>query len=1045
MPETLFFQDTPNGLEVALAQSTGKPASADMRSLYSKRRANRASPVLVIAFYGTEECERVSLCGPAGAQPRVYYGIEVSQAERLAQAALKEANHHAATRLLQRFLKELDSGTAFPGLRNVGLLARQELKVGVPKRNDWNAACARSTQLMELKGQQLIEGLGYQIEMIASNASLLKADGHKYAVAVFCDENETFEMPSNRFDAASPVSRALALADRDKVPWIILTRGSEIRLHSASPDVGVGRRGRSETFIECNLSLLAEQQAGYLHLLFSAEALADNGSFAQTLENSNDYASDMAIRLRDRVYKQTVPALAEAISKRISLRGGLTEQDLTDAYEQVMVILFRLLLVFYAEDNDLLPYRSDDNYRHHALSSIAQQLTEAKKKGVYKHSKGSNKLWNAVTRLWDAVNEGAPSMKVPSYNGGLFASDPEQNKSGAAIAQLSLTDAEFGPALEGVLLDEGHEGIGPVDLRLLTVREFGTIYEGLLESKLSVAQDDLIVTTVKGEARYEPAGPDVEDDQVDVPHGTVYLHHYSGARKATGSYFTKPFAVNHLLEHALEPALDAHIQHLNECLAEDRTSDAAQMFFDFRCADIAMGSGHFLVAAIDRIESRLSGWLALNPLPEISNELSRLRKKARYALRDLADDTMLEDCALLRRQIARHCVYGIDKNRVAVELARLSIWIHTFVPGLPLSFLDHNLLHGDCLTGVASLEDAVEALSPKTQKQGSSKPDTQSLFLHQLEELMKACQQDLVKLGTLNDADKAEIEEAREAHSSIHDKVAPAKAVFDVVTSVRAGVMSASEIIDFTPDSVAEKAVLPKVREAVQRFTPVHYPSDWPEVFARGKRSGFDCLLGNPPWDKVVVDHKVWWGMHLPGIRSMPTQQRQQKIRVFENSRPDLSEMFGSEKRRAEELKILLRATFPKLGSGQTDLYKAFSWANLGLCREGGHIGIVLPRTAMTDAGMASWRSEIITPPPANQSHENVSASGSHSHQQQRLGVQRDTPLVHTGSGNSQQTFSVATGINTKHWAFESVDGRYTIALVSVCKRSPRTEPGRHL
>src|SRR5205823_3941602 len=166
----------------------------------------------------------------------------------------------------------------------------------------------------------------------------------------------------------------------------------------------------------------------------------------------------------------------------------------------------------------------------------------------------------------------------------------------------------------------------------------------------------------------------------------IYLHNRSGARKASGTYFTKEFAVDHLLDHALEPALKDHLGRLDTL---DET-DAAERFFDFRVADIAMGSGHFLVAAVDRIERAFSGYLVKRPLPGVHQELRRLRESARDKLGDLAEQLEIEDTQLLRRLIARRCIYGVDLNPVAVNLARLSIWIHTFVPGLPLSLLDHN-------------------------------------------------------------------------------------------------------------------------------------------------------------------------------------------------------------------------------------------------------------------------------------------------------------------------------------------------------------------
>ena len=183
--------------------------------------------------------------------------------------------------------------------------------------------------------------------------------------------------------------------------------------------------------------------------------------------------------------------------------------------------------------------------------------------------------------------------------------------------------------------------------------------------------------------------------------GETYLQNRSGERKSSGSYYTKRFAVEHLLNGALEPALSDHFARLDGM--DD--ADAAWAFFDFRVADIAMGSGHFLIGAIDHIEKRMADYLAAWNLPGVRRELAHLRAAALGELGDLGENTTIEDGQLLRRLIARRCIYGVDLNNLSVQLARLAVWIHTFVPGLPLSFLDHNLVHGNSLVGVGTLDE----------------------------------------------------------------------------------------------------------------------------------------------------------------------------------------------------------------------------------------------------------------------------------------------------------------------------------------------------
>ncbi len=499
-PERMFTQDAPNGLEVVLARASRRPTTVDLRKAWDKRKAGRASPVLLIVSYPTLEGRRVSVYGPVGDQP-ARHDLEVSQAERMADVALGEPSHHAATRFLLATLPEVDS--PMPGVRNVGLLATQELQAGVPARPDWNVAVDKASPLLGLRGRRLMEGLGFGVEALRYNASMLTINGAKRAVAVFCDEEEPFEAPAQRFNNASPVSRALAVADQEGVPWVVLTRSSEIRLYAARPDTGVGRKGRAETFVELNLALLPREQSGYLHLLFSSEALAANGTVEQILAESARFAADLAVRLRERVYNETVPLLAEAVVARLASHiqeGELSEEQLADAYEAVMVILFRLLFVAYAEDKDLLPYRTNEWYHSKSLTGIAQRLADEQ----LPSDPVATALWDDVNQLWLTVDQGNVGWGVPAYNGGLFSSDPGINPSERILADLRLTDAEMAPALAALLVDRGKEGKGPVDFRSLSVREFGTIYEGLLESRLSVAREDL---TLNRRGVYVPVKP----------------------------------------------------------------------------------------------------------------------------------------------------------------------------------------------------------------------------------------------------------------------------------------------------------------------------------------------------------------------------------------------------------------------------------------------------------------------------------------------------------------------------------------------------------
>lgn len=975
-PAGLFTQDTGNGLEVVLTTATSVPKPADLRSAWEKRRGKRASPVLLVVGYPGPDGVAVALCGPVGDQPSVYLDLTRSQVERVAATALAEPSHHAATRFLLGTLPELDSD--LPGLRNVGLLATQELRAGVPARSDWPAAVAKSKELLSKRGTALIQSLGFHVETLATSASMLTVGNGNRVVAIFLDEGETFDAPASRFSSTSPVSHGLALADQQGVPWVLLTRGSEIRLYAARNDTGVGRKGRTETFVEANLALLPEDRAGYLQLLFSADALADDGSIEEILDRSADFAADLAVRLRERIYFDTVPKLAEAVARRMA--DDPSEDDLAHAYEQVMVILFRLLFVAYAEDKDLLPYRTNSRYADHSLSRMVRRIVDDRRAEKEGYDESAADLWEDVTQLWRAVDKGRSTWGVPAYNGGLFSSDPGVNRSGAELDQLELTDAEFGPALSAMLVDDGPEGVGPVDFRSLSVREFGTIYEGLLESQLSVAPSAL---TVDKEGNYVPARG---KQPVLVEAGAVYFHNRSGARKDTGSYFTKPFAVEHLLDHALEAALTDHLGRLDALREEGDDAALASAFFDFRCADIAMGSAHFLVAAVDRIEARLSNWISVHPVPAVNAELERLRSIAYEALGDLGEGVEIETGSLLRRQVARRCIYGVDRNPISVELARLAIWIHTFVPGLPLSFLDHNLICGDSLTGVGTLDEVLDVLNPPDKKGMDS-----GIFRLQIDEFLGAASKALARLARVSDANSAEIAEARAAHRDALDAVKSASDLFDLVAAHRSGVGQLPVGIDETV--IAAYRSEEAVELAIDAIKPVHFPTSFPEVFTRAL-PGFDCILGNPPWEEATVEELGFWALRFPGLKSMPQGEQTAEIKRLRRSRPDLDAEYENEVVVAERVRtLLLEGPFPGMDTGDPDLYKAFCWRFWDLTREGGAMGVVLPRSALSAKGSSPWRKRVL-------------ASGAFA----------DTTLL----------------LNTGGWVFDDAEHRYTIGLCSI-------------
>jgi len=967
-------------LEVALVSSRNKPAIGALQATWRVRLGGRAVPLMLVALHG----HKASLCGPSGDEPPVYADMDPGQAERVCRQALDQPDRNAALRFLSSALSSL--GTALPGLRNEGLLALHALDKGAPRRDDWKLAGEKANRILSASGEALLRGLGFSIERKDSQTSILRAADRRTALAVLLEPQESPEAGNARFAGLSPVSYALTIAEQENLPWVIMVQGNRLRLYATAPQQGVGRRGRTETFVELQNSLLRDEHAAYLWLLFSAEALSPGGSLEKLLEDSNRFAGDLAERLRERIYQRVMPRLAQAIANEQKIKAP-TAEDLALIYAMALTVLFRLLFVAYAEDRDLLPYKFNEAYRRRSLKEKARELRKAEEQRTVPGDGDAH--WRETVLLFDAVDRGNPEWGVPPYNGGLFSPDKAFSPAGAALKGVALSDAAFEPVLADLLLIETPDGgLGPVDFRSLGVREFGTIYEGLLESELSAAEVNLTLKSEKGIDVYVPAKG---KDKVIVPEGAIYLHNRSGARKSTGSYFTKSFAVEHLLDGALEPALDDHLKRIDSL---DET-DAADAFFDFRVADIAMGSAHFLVAAVDRIERRLSQYLARRPLPGVRRELSTLRTAATTALGTLADQVDIEDGQLIRRLIARRCIYGADQNALSVQLARLAIWIHTFVPGLPLSVLDHNLVHGNSLVGVGTIAD----IKARFEAAGIG------MFSVDADNLLGSAKEPLERLGRIADTTKKDIEAARRAIEDARLASLPTKALCDIITAEPISDSPSNFQYERWEEQRAKIQATTAYKAAIKTLAglhPLHFPIAFPEVFLR-RQPGFDVILGNPPWQEATVEEHAFWARHFPGLRGLGQHEQEKQKEKLRRQRPDLIAHYETELAEAKRVRrLLISGVFPGMGTGDPDLYKAFCWRFWHLVKvEGGRVGVVLPRSALSAKGSTEFRQQLFG-----------------------------------GAGS----IDITTVLNRGGWVFDEAEHRYTIGLVSLERGEPRGE-----
>lgn len=918
-------------IQIGVARLTSRPTKVVLDTLW-KSRGTKSPMGFIVAVVTTDG---VWIHYPSTDAPAIG-PISVGQAERQLQSVLDEENGLAAHQRI-RAIQEQMSAAGAAGFSNHFLFATYHLERDVPRRPDWAEAGEKATPVLPKRGSELVAALGFTTEPVGTDRLLVlrTVAGPRRAVAVLLRDEEQFDQKSSAYQL-TPVAKALEIAGRENVPWVIALRKSTLRLYPGRDGVGVGQRGQSETYFELDLDLLPPEKAALLTLIFSAKALDEGGSAEQILEGSGKYAADLGTRLRDRVYEGVVPRVALAIADQLPEVGLKLDADgLKIAYRLTMRILFRLLFQAYGEATELLPAGRNENYDANSLQAF---ISREMNTDPDQFSTESSAIWADLTQVWEVIFHGNNRWEVPAYGGSLF--DPATEE-GMLLSQIKLIDSVVGPALQELLSENTVDGArGPVDFRSLQVREFGTIYEGLLESSLSLAEQDL---TLDKNGAYVPAK---EEDEIVTAAGRPYFHSASGERKATGSYYTPKIIVDHLIKRSVEPALKTHLGRIKDLLDEGRERQASDIFFDFRVADLAMGSAHFLVAAVDKIERGMRDFLTANEVPGVRAELSRLSEKAREALgEDTEGAKAITDGQLLRRQVARRCVYGLDINPLAVELAQLALWIHTFVPGLPMSNLEHGLVLANSLTGIGTIDEAIEALN------------AEGLFEQLIREPLTSARELLLDYANASEADKSEVAAGAEMLLKAREAAVPAKAIFDVAVAKRLGVITGEA---WDAEQFETLAATTEVRNAVDPLEPAHMPYLFPEVFLR-ERPGFDVLVGNPPWEKLHVEEHQWWGLRIPGLRSMPIAKRKKKLDEFRVTRPDLENEYQADIVLTEKINRAVAAgPYPGIGAAHLDLYQAFAWRFWSLLCNQGIAANVLPRGAMSGSALGTWRKDIL-------------------------------------------------------------------------------------
>lgn len=818
---------------------------------------------------------------------------------------------------------------------------------------------------------------------------------------------------SSQRNPSQQIVRYLMLAQgrsSNTVRWGILTNGRIWRLYF------VGASSILNQFVEFDLAAVTEQegtqtklpdfaterekQDNYaasvlrlFHLLFRPQAFhrsSGKGLLEEAFAESRQWEEKVAADLRQEVFDSIFPLLINALYEADPEAPRNEEPD--DQYlEQLrvdaLILLYRLLFILYAEDRKLLPVEYDAYFSESLRKQLREDIETRTLQNLAFGSR-STRYWDGVQNLRACIDEGDRNLGVPRYNGGLF-----QIGQTPILNRLKLTDSVFAPIFDKLSRRPSEKGHRLINYRDLSVQQLGTVYEGLLEYQLL----------------FNEAAPDGQRLQLK-------LSPYS--RKSTGSYYTPEPLVALVLDRSLGPLVKEKKQRFLDTLEKLKAdknrpltdtykngtrekagklsllaeADPALAILQLRILDPAMGSGHFLVSLVDWLADQVGSLIDEAPLlveeaaPEwhakqpyrspVVDQLDDIRQTIRgesieHGWKVLEEH--LEDRHIARRIILKRSVYGVDKNPMAVELAKLALWLHTFTVGAPLSFIDHHVRCGDSLFG-EWIGDLVEERSKKGY-----------LFLQQPLEKAMAAEKFMHLIESLADSDIYEVKESEQHFQRVRELTDRLDAFLSVLQGFRwitgndkdrktaleawldgnHGDPVETAYVAIKQDSAPDELLLQAARLArEERFFnwQAAFPGVWHDWKAPTPRGGFDLVVGNPPWDVMKIQQIEWFAVRDTAI-AMQTRadDRKRMIAALKSDNPKLWNDFQQANERAEQqsLQVRTRGKYPLLGKGDLNLYFLFVERVFQLAKADAIVGLVVPSGIVSDKRSTEFMQEM--------------------------------------------------------------------------------------
>lgn len=718
----------------------------------------------------------------------------------------------------------------------------------LPKRPDWNALEAEAAAMLPTIKQLFDQYVPSNNEAQLENdviRPVLDALGHTFALQVslrtpdgtkkpdyvlFNDEPTATALRTQVLDDALLAGKAIAVADAkawdraldqamrvgsdpfsNKNPsyqiafyiqhsgldWGILTNGRMWRLYHRDSAHKLDR------FYAVNLPELLDDPQRFLYFYAFFRRAAFDQTASLNLNDILNQSRTYARQVSDSIKLQVYTALRHVAQGFLDVPANRFDRNdpatLRQIYDGSLIVLYRLLFLLYAEARELLPVRSNASYaQNYSLHAIKHEIAQHFDRGTHLLANSSS-YWGRLRDLFEFIDQGSPPLDIATFNGGLF--DPAEHP---FLEQKRVGDAHLMQAID--LLTRVDREF--VDYRDLAERHLGTIYEGLLEFQLQpLAQPD--------------GGFSLD------------LLNDKGERKASGSYYTPDYIVQYMIEQTIKPAALAAIANA--------TSDQAKInaILRLNVLDPAMGSGHFLVSATEYLAQFLVD-LGVQSDEHHNDEA---------------------DIAFWRRQVAQSCIYGVDLNPLAVDLAKLSLWLVTVAKDKPLSFLDHHLRVGNALVG-ATLDN----LRPRVRRTRNQVNTNQASMLDDSDmrrSLGIAVDSMFLIEGSAADSVQAVKEQERMYQQLRHDLTDKYGRLANLATAQYFGVEFDPNLWDTLADVALERRndVPQPLRDMVQQAQAIaaerwffHWELEFPEIFfdkhgaSLGEQAGFDVVLGNPPY-----------------------------------------------------------------------------------------------------------------------------------------------------------------------------------------------------